>query len=117
MVVVLNAAGYTRARDLVNSGECIVDERDDWSEHQPSAAQENDFIREHGFREYGRWHLGIDDEMREETKGRYRFPFGDLARVHRCAVMAAEARAGQRKYLDIEMAAAHLHGMLDALKR
>jgi hypothetical protein len=30
-------------------------------------------------------------------------------------VLAAESRAGQRKYLDIELATAHLHGMLDAL--
>jgi hypothetical protein len=30
-------------------------------------------------------------------------------------VLSAEVRAGQRKYVDIENAAAHLHGMLDAL--
>jgi hypothetical protein len=32
-------------------------------------------------------------------------------------VLAAEGRAGQNKYTDIELAAAHLHGMLDALMR
>jgi hypothetical protein len=31
-------------------------------------------------------------------------------------VLAAESRAGQRKYTDIENAAAHLHGMLEAVK-
>jgi hypothetical protein len=31
-------------------------------------------------------------------------------------VLAAESRAGQYKYADIENAAAHLHGMLDAAK-
>jgi hypothetical protein len=31
-------------------------------------------------------------------------------------VLSAEVRAGQRKYNDIETAAAHLHGMLDALR-
>jgi hypothetical protein len=36
--------------------------------------------------------------------------------VHRCGLLAAESRAGQRKYYDIEFAVAHLHGMLDALK-
>jgi hypothetical protein len=30
-------------------------------------------------------------------------------------VLAAESRAGQYKDLDIERAAAHLHGMLEAL--
>jgi hypothetical protein len=28
---------------------------DDWSEHRPSAQQENEFIEKHGYREYGRW--------------------------------------------------------------
>ncbi|GAA3814690.1 hypothetical protein GCM10022226_39420 [Sphaerisporangium flaviroseum] len=32
------------------------------------------------------------------------------------AVIAAEVRAAQRKYTDIEVAAAHLHGMLDEVK-
>jgi hypothetical protein len=31
-------------------------------------------------------------------------------------VLAAESRAGQRKYHDIEHAVADLHGMLDALR-
>jgi len=30
-------------------------------------------------------------------------------------VLAAESRAGQRKSYDIELATAHLHGMLEAL--
>jgi hypothetical protein len=33
--------------------------------------------------------------------------------VHRCGVLSAESRAGQRKYADIEAAATHLHGMID----
>jgi thioester reductase-like protein len=40
---------------------------------------------------------------------------GDFKRVHRCGVLSAESRAGQLKYHDIELATAHLHGMLDAL--
>jgi nucleotide-binding universal stress UspA family protein len=52
--------------------------------------------------------LGIDDEERGETKGRYKFPYGDFQNVHRCGVFSAESRAGQYKYYDIENAAAHL---------
>ncbi|MET8807826.1 hypothetical protein [Streptomyces sp. NPDC004546] len=51
--------------------------------------------------------------MGEETKGRYKFPYGVFERVHRCGVLSAEVRAGQQKYADIENAAAHLHGLLD----
>ncbi|MGA8618842.1 MAG: hypothetical protein WB660_10055 [Candidatus Sulfotelmatobacter sp.] len=94
----------------------MVDERDAWSEHQPSTQQENDFIAAHGFAEYGKWHLGIDDEADEDTKQRYKFPYGDFEKVHRCAVLSAESRAGQYKKFDIERAAAHLHGMIEVLR-
>jgi hypothetical protein len=50
------------------------------------------------------------------TKGRYKFPFGDFKKVHRCAVLSAESRAGQYKHYDIEQAAAHLHEMIDGKK-
>jgi hypothetical protein len=58
----------------------------------------------------------IDAEHPEDTKGRYKFPFGDFKRVHRCAVLSAESRAGQYKHMDIERAAAHLHQMIDGKK-
>ena len=66
-----------------------------------------------GWDAYGRWHLGVDAEKDRDTKGHYKFPYGDFRDVHRCGVLAAESRAGQRKYADIELAAAHLHGMLE----
>jgi len=37
--------------------------------------------------------------------------------VHRCGVLSAESRAGQYKHFDIEKAAAHLHGMIDVVKK
>jgi hypothetical protein len=117
MAVKLNKKAFEHAKDLVREGHVVVDERDAWSEHQPSAQEENEFIELHGFSEFGKWHLGIDDEKREQTKGRYKFPYGDLQDIHRCAVLSAESRAGQYKYYDIENAAAHLHGMVDAIGR
>jgi hypothetical protein len=116
MAVRLNRSGYEHAQGLVQAGRYVLDERDAWSEHQPSASVENAFIAEHGFGAYARWHLGIDDEHREDTKGRYKFPYGDFEAIHRCALLAAESRAAQRSYTDIQLAAAHLHGMLDALR-
>jgi hypothetical protein len=92
----------------------VSDERDAWSEDQPSSEKENEFIELHGMVEFGKWHLGIDDEKDEDTKGRYKFPYGDFEKVHRCGVLSAESRAGQYKHFDIEVAAAHLHGMIDA---
>ena len=99
----------------MREGRYVVDERDDWSEHQPTAQAENEYLAEHGFGAYGRWHLGVDDEHAPDTKAHYKYPYGDFAAIHRCGVLAAESRAGQRKHADIKDAAAHLHGMLDAV--
>jgi hypothetical protein len=115
MAVSLHQAGARHARALVKAGKAVIDERDAWSEHQPSAAQENEFIRLHGMAEYGRWHFGVDDEMGPDTKGHYKYPYGDFERVHRCAVLAAESRAGQNKAFDIEREAARVLGMFEAL--
>jgi hypothetical protein len=106
--------GFDYAKRLIHEGKAVRDDRDAWSEHQPSAAQENAFIEEHSIEAYGRWHLAVDDELNPTTKGHYKFPYGDFVNVHRCAVLSAESRAGQRKYTDVELAAAHLHGMIDS---
>ena len=116
MTVTLNRRAFEHAKELINEGRIVLDERDAWSEHRPSAEQENEFIRLHGFAEYGRWYLGINDEKPEQTKGHYEFPYGDFSKVHRCGVLSAESRAGQYQHYDIENAVAHLHGMLDARK-
>jgi hypothetical protein len=116
MAVRLNQPAYTYARSRVKAGLVVRDERDAWSEHQPTAKEENDFIEAHGFEAYGKWHLGVDEDQPKDTKKRYKFPFGDFKKVHRCAVISAESRAGQYKHLDIENAAARLHGAIDGKK-
>jgi hypothetical protein len=114
MAVKLRRSSFQFAERLVESGRFVYDERDAWSEHQPSAREENEFISAHGWQEYANWHLATDDEEAPETKAHYKFPYGDFKVVHRCGVLSAESRAGQRKYFDVERAAAHLHGAIDA---
>jgi hypothetical protein len=116
MAARLHNPGYDYAKKLIGDGNVVLDERDAWSEHQPSTREENEFIAEHGWDAYGRWHLGVDDESRKDTKEHWKFPYGDFKDVHRCAVLSAESRAAQRKYDDITTAVAHLHGMLEALR-
>jgi len=113
VAVRLSRRAYEHAQQLIDKGTAVFDRRDDWSEHQPTAEQENAFIARHGYSEYGMWHLGIDDEKPADAKARYKFPYGDFETIHRCGVLSAESRAAQYKYADIEVAAAHLHGMLD----
>jgi hypothetical protein len=116
MAVKLSRKGFEFAKELVSEGKVVRDDRDSCSEDQPSTEQENEFIRVHGIEAFAKWHLGIDDEGPANTKGRYEFPFGDFRRVHRCAVISAESRAGQYKHDNIEQAAAHLHEMIDGKK-
>jgi hypothetical protein len=113
MTITLNKDALAHAERLVASGDVTRDSRDDWSEHAPSTADENDFIEEHGWEEYARWHLGVDRSKSEETKGRYSFPFGDFRGVHRCAVISLEGRAAQNDHDSIARASKSLLERID----
>jgi hypothetical protein len=104
----LNQSAFAFAEELIKKGHVIADGRGAWSEHRPSAEDENAFIRVNGFSEYAKWHLGIDERYPENTKRRYKFPYGDFKNVHRCGLLAARTRAAEHRYYDIEDAAARL---------
>jgi hypothetical protein len=104
----LNEDAFTFAAELIKKGHFIADRKGAWTEHRPSADEENEFIRRHGFAAYAKWHLGIDRRFPENTKRRYKFPYGDFKNVHRCGLLAVKARARQYGYVDIENAAAEL---------
>ena len=99
------------ASQLIREGYLIADGKGAWREHKPSPVEENEFIRVHGFAEYAKWHLGVDERYAVNTKRRYKFPYGDFISVHRCGLLAVKARAAEYKYHDIEEAAARLIGM------
>jgi len=80
------------------------------------AEDENEFIRAHGFSQYSKWHLGIDETHAEGTKARYKFPFGDFKNVHRCGLLAVKSRAHQFGYADIEKAATQLIEIINSKK-
>jgi hypothetical protein len=104
----LNDIAFTFAMELVKEGQVVADGKGAWTKHRPSADEENEFIRVHGFARYAKWHLGIDRRFPENTKRRYKFPYGDFKNVHRCGLLAVKARARQYGYADIENAAAEL---------
>ncbi len=113
MTVTLNKKAFDHAKHLISKGQTQKDERDDWSEHAPTADQENEYLDNHGWSDYSLWYLGIDEDQGEETKGRYKFPYGDFRRLHRCGVISAESRAAQNDYDDIKDALVDLHMRLD----
>jgi hypothetical protein len=112
----LNAGALAFAKKVIHRGHVLADGRGAWREHRPSATEENEFIRLHGFDEYAKWHLGIDDRYAENTKGRYKFPYGDFQNVHRCALLAVKSRAAEYKHHDIEDAAVELMEMISSKK-
>ena len=52
MPTILNKRSYAFARGKINNGTVAPEQREDWSEHQPSASQENEFIEAYGCDEY-----------------------------------------------------------------
>lgn len=106
MPVELHRAGLAHARELVSAHQYVKDS--DWSDAQPSREDENDFIEQHDYDAFGRWHLAVDTDEGEGTKGHYKFPFGDFRRLHRSALIAIKQRAGEWDYGDVQGAADEL---------
>ncbi|PYK13503.1 MAG: hypothetical protein DME65_01785 [Verrucomicrobia bacterium] len=100
------------AKELIGEGHVEVDRKGAWAKDRPSTKLENEFIRQHGFGEDARWHPGVDDRYPENTKRRYKFPYGDFKNVHRCGLLAVQARARQYNHSEIENAAAQLLEMV-----
>ena len=67
-----------------------------------------------GWDAYAEWHLGIDRQESDETKGGFSFPFGDFRTIHRCAVISLESRAAQFDHDEIARAAKRLLEKIDA---
>jgi hypothetical protein len=110
----LNQNAFTFAAELIRQGHFIADHKGAWREHKPSPEVENEFIRERGLAEYAKWHLGVDDRYAVNTKGRYKFPYGDFSNVHRCGLLAVKVRAQQYGYAEIGNAAAELEHKLES---
>ena len=112
MSVSLNSAAVTYARHLIGEGK-LKNDQGHWGEHNPDASEENKFLDQHEMAEYAKWHLGLDKSKGEDTKGRYKFPFGDFKTVHRDGLIAVKERAAQQGYADIEKAADELLQLLE----
>jgi len=113
MTVQVNRDAVSHANGLIRRGDVVRDERDAWSEDAPSAEDGNAFIEKHGMAEYAKWHLAEDTEKTEGTKGRYLFPYGDFRKVHRCALISGESRAGQYDHTTVETAIKKLLASID----
>jgi hypothetical protein len=107
----VNEAAVTHAEEMIAARRYVV--RSEWSDVQPTAADENEYLERADWAEYSRWHLGLTDGAGDETKARYAFVFGDFRRLHRSGLMACRFRATQWDHKEIELAAHELIQKLD----
>ena len=108
----LNPSAVTRARELIDAHQFVLES--DWGESQPSAADQNAYLKNHSWDEYARWHLGLTEGASDDTKARYGFVYGDFRRVHRMGLIACQFRAAEWHHKEIELAA---HDLLQHLDR
>ena len=107
----VNEDAVRTARRLIDDGK--VDRDTEWSDAAPSTDRENEVVDSDGYDGFGRWHLAVDPEASEQTKGRYAFPYGDFEKVVRAALIAAKQRAAQNDHDEIEAAADDLLQRVD----
>ena len=108
----VNEAAVAKAEELIETRQYVV--RSEWSEVQPAAADENEFLERNGWEAYSVWHLGLTNGAQEETKARHAFVYGDLRRLHRSGLMACRFRATQWDHKEIELVSHDLIQKLDA---
>ena len=107
----LNRAAVAHVRKLIKGRHYVLDS--DWGEVQPSAADENRFLKSHSWKDYAAWHLGLTEDATDGTKARYAFVFGDFRRIHRSAIIACHFRAAEWRHKEVELAAHRLLQLLD----
>ena len=109
----LNQAAVEKARHLIEARQYVLDS--DWGSVQPSASDQNAYLKRHSWDEYARWHLGLTEGANDDTKARYAFVYGDLRRIHRMGIIACMYRAAEWRHKDVELAAHELLQRLDRL--
>ena len=112
---VVNKRGVAKARALIDAGQYRLRSR--WADVQPRAADQNAFLKNHGWDEYGTWHLGLTEGPADDTKARYAFVFGDFRRLHRMGLIACYYRAAEWEHREIQIAAHNLLLYLDKSRR
>ena len=111
----VNEDPVEQARKLIDDGKVDVDT--EWSDAAPSADDGNAEIEKHGYEGYASWHLAVDPDAGEETKGRYKFPYGDFSKVNRAALIHGKQRAAQNDHTAVEKAFDELLTHLDDSRR
>ncbi len=107
----VNERALARARQLIDTRQYVLESK--WGDVQPSADDENEFLKSHSWDDYAEWHLGLTEGANDDTKARYAFVYGDFRRLHRSGLIACHYRAAEWRHKEIELAAHDLLQYLD----
>lgn len=110
----VNDAAVEKAYELIDSRQYVL--HSGWSDVQPKASDEDDFLASHDWDEYAEWHRGLTEGATPETKGRYAFVYGDFRRLHRMGIISCVYRADWWYHKEEELAAHDILQYLDESK-
>jgi len=107
----INDAGLSKAKSLIKSGK--FDSVSKWSFN----ADDGDAILgADDWEGYSDWFLAIDESATEQTKERFKYPFGKNGKVYRSALRATASRAAQSDFSELSDVASELLNELDKKK-
>jgi hypothetical protein len=107
----VNKRALAKARELIDARQYRLPSQ--WADVQPRAADENSFLKTHGWEEYSSWHLALTGGASDGTKARYAFVFGDFRRLHRMGLIACYYRAAEWEHTEVMVATHKLLVYLD----
>ena len=112
MSLIINEEAVEHVKKLIEEGK--IDMGSHWNKsHQPSAEVEDQFAVQHGWKEYGKWFLAVDPDIKEYEKQHYEFPYGDFKKAYREGLVAVKRRAAQYKHSEVENVADELLQLIE----
>jgi hypothetical protein len=105
----LNHVAVSNADSLIASG--TVDKTSAWS---ITPAEEDAILgNPPNWHKYSQWHLGMDSEVADMTKGHFKYPIGKGGKLYRSALIAIRQRSAVQGATDIFDAAGKLVSAID----
>ena len=106
----LRGASKANVRKRINAGD--VDNDSSWSW---SASDGNKLLGQDGndWAEYALWHLVENANAEDETKARYKYPYGKGGKVYRSALRAIASRASAEGLSDVSAFASEMIQLID----
>lgn len=106
--VQVNDDGIARAKKLIADGK--YDSASKWTF---SSEDEDKLLGSDNWEEYSKWFLAVDESAAEQTKGRFKYPFGKGGKLYRSALRAIASRAAQADFQELSDIASELLDTLD----